>query len=116
MCVEEVGEIGLCRQGCQPLLQDCPDGAACFIRFEAGESVCAPDNPMNEAGVACETYNDCAQGFHCTPSALVGGCPDDAPSCCTQQCDTLEPTACQPVGMCLNAGVTLDPEAGICVG
>lgn len=115
VCVEVLGQVGLCRPGCQILLQDCANGEGCFFEIDAAESSCALENRANEAGAECSSYDDCAVGNLCMPSAFVGGCPGGAASCCTQVCDATAGNPCSGGTVCIGLSVPGQEEAGVCV-
>ena len=115
VCVEEIGPVGLCRFRCQLLLQDCPNGEGCFVQLESAEASCAPASRMNEAGAACDSYNDCAIGLQCISGAAMGGCPDGAPNCCTATCDTTVGATCSADQTCDGLGVPGQLTAGVCL-
>lgn len=116
VCVEVLGPVGLCRVRCEVLLQNCPDGEGCFFQIATAEPSCAPANRANEAGAACASYNDCAVGYQCMPSDVIGGCPGGGTNCCATLCDTATGDACSADENCIGLGVPGQPEAGVCVG
>lgn len=116
VCIEVFGPVGLCRDRCQLLLQDCPDEEGCFFRFDSGETSCAPPSELNFEGAPCDDYSDCAAGRQCVEAATVGGCPDDAESCCTLGCDSDVGAVCANGQVCLDLGAAGQGTAGVCVG
>lgn len=81
------GIFNICLLSCDPLLQDCFAGAACYP-IDDGLS-CAPDasGEMGEANDPCEFINVCAAGLLCAGPAIVGaGCPPGSEGCCTPFC------------------------------
>jgi hypothetical protein len=86
------GVLILCLPNCDPLLQDCPDGQACY--GIADGYVCAPDvsGEMGAFADPCEAINVCDPGLECV---VAGGVPDcaGAMGCCTEFCDLSNPTA-----------------------
>jgi hypothetical protein len=85
------GVLILCLPGCDPLLQDCPDGEGCYPVNEG--MACAPDASGPDAGVAgdpCEYINVCDPGLACINAEYVPGCAG-AVGCCAPFCDTDAP-------------------------
>ena len=80
------GAIVLCLPACDPLLQDCPDGQACYGIVDA--FTCVPD-ASGEAGVygdACEYINVCDPGLFCANADSVPNCQGSV-GCCSEFCD-----------------------------
>jgi hypothetical protein len=91
------GVLTLCLPECDPLLQDCPDGQACYPGDAA--FVCVPDASGPDLGAygdPCAFTNACDPGLLCAGAAAVPGCTDSA-QCCTEFCDLGE---ADPDGMC----------------
>lgn len=87
------GAIVLCLPICDPLLQDCPDGQACYP--VADDWVCGPD-ASGETGVygdPCEFINVCDPGYIClNPGAVPPGeACEGAGGCCSGVCDLSDP-------------------------
>jgi hypothetical protein len=80
------GVLILCLPLCNPLLQDCPDGSACYPE-EAGY-ICSPDasGDQGAAGDPCEYINVCDPGLWCADATAVAGCVGGT-GCCTPFCD-----------------------------
>jgi hypothetical protein len=80
------GVLILCLPACDPLLQDCAEGQACYGIDNA--FVCAPDASGGEGvfGSPCEFINACGPGLACVGA---GGVPDCTGSlgCCSSYCD-----------------------------
>lgn len=88
------GTLILCLPKCDPLLQDCTDGQACYGIDNS--FVCAPDASGPTLGVygdACEFINACDPGLGCFAAAGVPGC--QGTSCCTTFCDVEDPTSAE---------------------
>lgn len=89
------GVLNLCLPACSPLLQDCPEGNACYPVSDGFS--CGPD-ASGDTGVAndpCEFINVCDAGLRCAEAAFVGaGCPEGSTGCCTPFCDLGDPAAC----------------------
>jgi hypothetical protein len=80
------GVLTLCLPGCDPLLQDCDPGQACYPVGE--DFTCAPD-ASGAAGIdgdGCEFINVCDPGLMCVFAGAVEGCFGFA-GCCTPFCD-----------------------------
>ena len=87
------GAIVLCLPACDPILQDCADGQACYPIQDAWS--CAPD-ASGETGVygdPCEFINVCDPGLICLGAAAVpaGEACEGAAGCCTEVCDLTDP-------------------------
>jgi len=87
------GAIVLCLPACDPILQDCPEGQACYPIQDAWS--CAPD-ASGETGVygdACEFINVCDPGYICLDASTVpaGEACEGAGGCCTAVCDLMDP-------------------------
>jgi hypothetical protein len=79
--------LAICIPDCDPVLQDCFEGAVCYPISES--FACAPDasGDMGEANDPCEFVNTCDKGLWCADPAFVGaGCPPDSMGCCTPFC------------------------------
>ncbi len=84
------GFLPLCLPSCDPLLQNCAEGEACYPTEESFS--CAPDASGPELGGygdPCEYLNACDAGLLCANAAVVPGC--EATGCCTEFCDTSVP-------------------------
>jgi len=87
------GAIVLCLPACDPILQDCAEGQACYPIQDAWS--CAPD-ASGETGVygdACEFINVCDPGYICLDASTVpaGQMCEGAAGCCTGVCDLTDP-------------------------
>lgn len=91
------GVLNLCLPACDPLLQDCDEGSACY---GAGTSfACAPDASGPDLGLygdACEYTNACDPGLFCAAAGAVPGC-EGSLGCCSEFCDLDAPN---PDGAC----------------
>jgi hypothetical protein len=86
------GVLILCLPFCDPLIQDCPEGNACYP--EPNGFFCSPD-ASGESGVfgdPCEYINVCDPGFWCADATAVPGCAG-AIGCCSSYCDVSDPTS-----------------------
>ena len=104
-CVVGGGPLALCLHQCHPVLQDCPDGEACY---PLGDTfACAPNvsGDKGRAGEACEYVNGCDPGTLCrSPDTWPPGACDPRAYCCIPTCDT------QAADSCPNT-----PEGVVCV-
>ncbi|MCX4241522.1 ribulose phosphate epimerase [Paraliomyxa miuraensis] len=93
------GVLALCLPHCDPLLQDCNDGRACYPIND--EFMCAVDasGDMGEPGDPCEYINVCDGGNFCASADVVPDCMGNG--CCTPFCalDDLMPP-CLPGQVC----------------
>ncbi len=84
------GFLPLCLEVCDPLLQDCADGSACYPGDDG--FVCVPDASGPDQGAfgdPCEFTNACDPGLLCAGAAAVPGC--ESARCCTDFCDLSDP-------------------------
>ncbi len=82
------GVLILCLPSCDPLIQNCAEGQACYPIDNA--FVCAPDASGEEQGAdndACEFLNACDAGNICVNPEIVDGCPSGSNGCCQNVCD-----------------------------
>jgi hypothetical protein len=77
------GDFALCVTSCDPLLQDCLDGRACY--WVANGFSCR--FPTGEAGVGepCESSTGCVDGSLCTIAEELPSCAGSG--CCAPHCD-----------------------------
>jgi hypothetical protein len=105
------GVLTLCRQECDPLLQDC-DNSACLPAAGAEGFVCIVDasGDAGAAGDACNFLNSCDPGLFCGGADGVPDCVAGS-GCCTEFCDLTDP---DPGVACTLAGADCVPwfEAG----
>lgn len=95
------GVINICLSTCDPVIQDCSVGEACY--WDGSDFSCifmADDIPSGEP---CGFINDCALGHTCVDSAALPDC--NGVGCCTNfcelglgdsQCGALPGTTCVP--------------------
>jgi hypothetical protein len=86
------GVLILCLPNCDPLLQDCAEGQACYPIDDA--FACAPDVSGEEGlyGDACQFLNVCDPGLFCANAEVVPDCAG-AQGCCSPFCDLSDPDA-----------------------
>jgi hypothetical protein len=89
--VSNEGVLILCLPYCDPLLQDCPEGNACYP--EENGFFCSPDASgpdLGGYGDPCEYLNVCDPGLWCAVPEAVPGC-QGAAGCCSEFCDISDP-------------------------
>jgi len=91
------GVLNLCMPYCDPLLQDCADGYACYPMNEA--FICSPDASGEDGayGDPCEYINVCDPGLACLVADVVPGCGGDV-GCCSPFCALSDPGTCPGTG------------------
>jgi hypothetical protein len=99
--VNSSGVINLCISICNPILQECNDGLACYWANNGFNCIfTTQDIPTGEP---CGFINDCAEGNGCIATEELPSCAGSA--CCSpfcdldlgdQPCDVLPGTACVP--------------------
>jgi hypothetical protein len=85
------GVLILCLAYCDPLLQDCAEGSACYP--EENGFFCSPDASGPELGVIgdpCEYINVCDPGGWCAAAETQPDC-GGAIGCCAAFCDITDP-------------------------
>ncbi len=119
------GILALCLSTCDPIIQNCEPGAACYPINDT--FTCAPDASPRGTGVGspCEYINVCPPGMFCLSGESVPGCTD--PGCCTPACAVGGADPCPgllPGSMCTpwyeegppkDEGLCLSAEPGVCV-
>ncbi len=97
------GVLILCLPFCDPLLQDCAEGEACYP--EPNGFFCSPDAGGEEGafGDPCEYLNVCDPGLFCADAATVPDCAGST-GCCSEYCDTSDPDA-----VCMGNGQMCTP-------
>ena len=98
------GSLPICLGSCDPLVQDCPEGQACYS--SAGDLfVCFKESAMPGEGMPgdeCQYVNQCQEGSFCANAMIVEGCPPESNGCCTPYCAISEgDMPCQPMEDCL---------------
>lgn len=86
--------ITLCFTTCDPLVQDCPPGQACYVQGD--DLWCVPDASLREGAIGspCEFVNVCDPGLVCLDASTVPGCPGGSWGCCTPYCALAGPDPC----------------------
>jgi hypothetical protein len=87
------GVLNLCLPMCDPLVQDCGLGEACYPISDG--FVCAPDASGDDLGAygdPCEYINACDPFNACVNPDTVPGCAGAA-GCCSPFCDVTDPTS-----------------------
>jgi hypothetical protein len=75
--------IFLCIPACDPILQDCAGGLACYWANNGFECIfTTQDIPPGEP---CGFFNDCVEGNGCLDAEYIPGCNGSA--CCSPFCD-----------------------------
>ncbi len=79
------GVLTLCFGVCDPLLQNCPMGQACYPVVDS--FTCVPDASEPGAGIGapCEFINGCPPSTACLPANVVPGCAGSL-GCCAPYC------------------------------
>jgi hypothetical protein len=77
------GNINLCIPTCDPILQDCNEGLACFWAYNGFNCIyTTQDIPPGEP---CGFINDCVEGSGCFTAEVLPSCADSA--CCSPWCE-----------------------------
>ena len=87
------GAIVLCLPECDPLIQECEDGQACYPINDA--FACAPDASGDDNGVhgdPCEFINSCDPGNICIGADAHSNCAG-AIGCCSSTCSVMDPNS-----------------------
>lgn len=90
----------MCLERCNPLVQDCPVGCACY-QTAAEEFQCMLDASGDEGayGDPCEFVNVCDAGLFCAAPYNVPDCA--SAGCCDPFCDLTNPSCPDPQQECL---------------
>jgi hypothetical protein len=93
------GDLALCLSGCDPVVQDCTPGDACY--WTGGALACLPAGQGVPLGEPCESLDDCSLGQQCIDGAQLPSCAGTG--CCTQFCDLFDDGTCldQPGTVCV---------------
>lgn len=98
------GSLPICLASCDPLIQDCPEGQACYS--SAGDLfVCFKESAMPGEGMPgdqCQYVNQCQEGSFCAGAMAVANCPPESTGCCTPYCPVSEGDGpCQATEQCV---------------
>jgi hypothetical protein len=88
------GSINLCLPSCDPVLQDCEPGLACY--WSGSGFACSLTTVDVALGDPCGFINDCAAGLGCMPAELLPDCFGSA--CCASYCSLMVGAACAQPG------------------
>lgn len=77
------GVINICLPTCDPVIQDCSDGLACY--WTGNEFNCVPSAGDIPPGDTCSFANECSEGSICADPSVMPNC--DGPGCCASFCD-----------------------------
>ncbi|NJK33366.1 MAG: ribulose phosphate epimerase [Deltaproteobacteria bacterium] len=86
-CVVNSGPLAFCYESCDPLLQDCQVGLACY--WANDDFHCVFTTEDIPTGEPCGYINDCAKGNICLDASLLPECAGS--SCCVPYCDLADP-------------------------
>ena len=81
--ISSEGSISICLKTCDPLLQDCDEGLACYWANNGFNCIFTTEN--TQAGLPCAFINDCDAGLGCLPAEVMPNCEGSA--CCSPFCD-----------------------------
>jgi hypothetical protein len=100
MAIDE-GVLYLCMPGCEPLVQDCPEGELCLPIDET--FLCAPD-ASGDAGAVndpCGAADACDEGLICLASdAASSACDPQFTGCCQPYCQLPDGPCPNPDQVC----------------
>jgi hypothetical protein len=85
------GSITLCIQSCDPLLQDCSAGLACY--WTSNDFNCIFTTQDIPLGEPCGFINDCVAGTGCLAADVLPACNGSA--CCASFCSIADPVCPQ---------------------
>lgn len=127
ICVFWVSGLAhVCLQGCDPLLQDCPDGQGCLPDWASNGQrfVCLAEYSFDEGQEfdPCEFSNMCDPGLMCRSPESAIECDQSAGGCCIAFCDINDPQCTGEGAQCTSFYSDLGDEppptfadVGICV-
>jgi hypothetical protein len=81
------GSVTICLPHCDPLVQDCTEGLACY--WTGTDFFCIFTTQDIPTGEPCRYINDCAAGNVCVEAASLPSCAGAA--CCASFCDLAAP-------------------------
>ena len=84
--ISNSGVLPLCLESCDPLLQNCPEGDACYP--DGDTFSCVPDTGGEQPllGDPCQPSELCDPGLFCAPAASLPACIAEW-GCCAAFCD-----------------------------
>ena len=85
-----LGQIAMCFDACDPLMQDCDEGLGCA--WTGDDFVCLISYAEDTPGEACDFINECQPGSLCLAGVAVPGCTDGG--CCAEYCALDDVDAC----------------------
>jgi hypothetical protein len=106
--IDAEGSINVCTSECNPLLQQCEPGFACY--WDNLEFNCAATSDDIALGEPCVDLDDCALGLICLLGELSPSCAGD--SCCASYCDLSAPICGQMDTQCVPFFES-DPPSGL---
>lgn len=113
--IDSDGTVNVCTSSCNPLLQDCSPGYACY--WTDTEFSCAATSQDVALGEPCVALTDCTLGLTCVAADLTPNCAGD--SCCASYCDLSAPVCGQPGTECASFFDGVAPagyeDVGVCV-
>jgi hypothetical protein len=96
------GFIAICLPGCDPLFQDCAEGAACYPINDGFTCALDASGDTGKANDLCEFVNACDSGLLCAGPEFVGaGCPPGSQGCCTPFCEFPDGACPNPDQQCI---------------
>jgi hypothetical protein len=111
------GSLNLCVSRCDPLLQDCGAGLACYWGPDINVFACIFTTQDIPLGEPCMYVNDCAGGLICMPTELTPNCA--GPERCASYCSLAEPLCPQMGTECTaffdGAGPPGYEDVGVCI-
>lgn len=91
------GSITLCIPTCDPLIQDCGAGLACF--WAANSFNCIFTTQDIPVGEPCGYINDCQAGLICLDATVLPSC--NGAACCGEFCEIPDGTCSTPGTECI---------------
>lgn len=93
--------FGVCLEGCDPLVQDCPTVEEVCLATPAGDGfLCVFKNPEESGQVhgPCVFPNDCDAGLVCGEPTAAVECDQEVSGCCEPYCDLEAANVCPGLG------------------
>ncbi|MEZ4385425.1 MAG: hypothetical protein R3A79_29135 [Nannocystaceae bacterium] len=95
------GALPICLDGCDPLVQDCSDGQACYASTDDAAFICSPYDAEGMDNDNCSYDNACLPGLWCMAPELVDGCDQGNDGCCNPYCDINDGSECSENEVCV---------------